>query len=56
MRRVDGGEVKDRPISPQDLWATVFSALGIDLETMFHDRANRPFPILRAAEPIAELL
>ncbi len=52
----DGGEVKDRPISPQDLWATVYSALGIDAETMFHDRANRPIPILPDAKPIAELL
>jgi len=52
----DGGEVKDRPISPQDLWATVYTALGINLETMFHDRSDRPIPILPDGEPIAELL
>ncbi len=52
----DGGEVKDRPISPQDLWATVYTALGINLETMFRDRADRPIPILPDAKPIVELL
>lgn len=52
----DGGEVKDRPISPQDLWATVYSALGINLKAMFQDRATRPILILPDAEPIVELL
>lgn len=52
----DGGEVKDRPISPQDLWATVYTALGIDLKTMLHDRSDRPVPILPDAEPIWDLL
>jgi hypothetical protein len=52
----DGGEVKDRPISPQDLWATVYTALGINLETMFHDRSDCPIPILPDGQPIIELL
>lgn len=51
----DGGDVKDRPISPQDLWATVYSAIGINLETLLRDRFDRPFPILPHAQPIAEL-
>ena len=52
----DGGEVKDRPISPQDLWATVYTALGINLETMFRDRSDRPIPTLPDAKPIVEFL
>ena len=52
----DGGEVKDRPIGPQDLWATVYTALGINLETMFRDRSDRPISILHDATPILELL
>jgi hypothetical protein len=51
------GEVpKDRPLSPEDLWATVYRHLGIDYSQSFLDHSGRPIPILSDADPIAELL
>ncbi len=51
-----GERPKDRPLTPNDLWATVYRHLGIDYETTFPDRSGRPMPILPFGEPIAELL
>lgn len=52
-----GEHPKDRPLSPNDLWATMFRHLGIDpLNTAFIDHRGRPMPILPDGEPIAELL
>lgn len=52
----DGGEVHDRPVSPQDLLATVYSCLGIDSQTLLRDSLNRPLPILQDADAVRELL
>lgn len=35
----------DRPVSPADVTATIFHALGLDPATEMHDRLNRPLPI-----------
>ncbi len=51
-----GGYPKDRPLTPNDLWATVFHHLGIDPETTFPDHAGRPMPLLPSGRPIGELL
>lgn len=52
-----GERPKDRPLSPNDLWATMFKHLGIDYSgTAFLDHGGRPMPILPDGEPIAELL
>lgn len=45
-----------RPLTPNDLWATVYRHLGIDPEHAFPDHSGRPMPILPYGEPIAELL
>lgn len=51
------GEVpKERPLSPNDLWATVFRHLGIDPERSYPDYRGRPMPILPSGRPIAELI
>lgn len=51
------GEVpKDRPLTPNDLWATVYHHLGIDTERAFPDHRGRPMPILPFGRPIAELI
>jgi hypothetical protein len=51
------GEVpKDRPLTPNDLWATVYRHLGIDYEQSYLDHSGRPMPILPFGEPIRELL
>jgi hypothetical protein len=52
-----GEHPKDRPLTPNDLWATVFRHLGIDYHhTSFPDFSGRPMPILPYGEPISELL
>ena len=51
-----GERPKDRPLSPNDLWATMFRHLGIDYEhTAFLDHTGRPMPILSTGKPISEL-
>ncbi len=48
---------KDRPLTPNDLWATVFSHLDIDYEaTAFLDGSGRPMPMLPYGDPIRELV
>jgi hypothetical protein len=51
-----GEHPADRPLTPNDLWATVYRHLGIDYTESFLDRRGRPMPILPFGEPIAELL
>jgi uncharacterized protein (DUF1501 family) len=48
---------KDRPLTPNDLWATVFKHLDIDHNrTSFPDGTGRPMPMLPFGDPIAELI
>jgi hypothetical protein len=48
---------KDRPLTPNDLWATVFNHLGIDYNhTSFLDGTGRPMPILPYGDVIGELV
>ena len=47
---------RDRPIAPPDVAATVYKALGIDIETPLTGPANRPIPIVDYGHhPIEEL-
>ncbi|MEX0587112.1 MAG: DUF1501 domain-containing protein, partial [Pirellulales bacterium] len=46
---------QDRPLTPNDLWATVYRHLGIDPTHAFPDFSGRPMPILPYGTPIAEL-
>lgn len=46
----------DRPLSPQDMLATIYRHLGIDYRQEYVDLAGRPIPILSRGEPIRELL
>ncbi|MCO6454613.1 MAG: DUF1501 domain-containing protein [Pirellulaceae bacterium] len=50
-----GETPKDRPLTPNDLWATVYRHLGIDHHQAFPDHNGRPMPILPYGDPIAEL-
>lgn len=47
---------KDRPLAPEDLWATVYRHLGIDPSTFLRDLTGRPIPILPDGRPIKELV
>jgi hypothetical protein len=51
-----GEHPKDRPLTPNDLWSTVYRHLGIDQNHAFPDHAGRPMPILQTGSPIDELL
>lgn len=51
-----GEHPKERPLTPNDLWATVYRHLGIDPEDAFPDHHGRPMPILPFGAPIDELL
>lgn len=46
----------ERPVSPQDVLATIYHHLGIDRHRSLTDHAGRPVPILPHGEPISELL
>lgn len=46
---------KTRPLTPNDLWATVYRHLGIDPQTAIENHAGRPMPILPYGKPIEEL-
>jgi hypothetical protein len=51
-----GEYVLDRPISPQDVAATVYHHLGIDGRSIsFEDRTGRPTYLIEKGEPIREL-
>jgi len=41
-----GGDVKERPVSPKDLLATMYHLLGIDHRTIVHDGLDRPLPLV----------
>jgi uncharacterized protein (DUF1501 family) len=49
-----GSEPKDRPVSPQEVAATVYRAMGIDPGIQLPGPDNKPIPLVRAA-PIKEL-
>src|SRR5438045_6448689 len=38
--------VKDNPVPPEDLLATIYSALGIAPEAEIHDRDRRPYRVV----------
>jgi hypothetical protein len=52
-----GEEVRDRPLSPQDVAATVYHHLGIDARAVtFADSLGRPTPLIESGQPIRELV
>ncbi|WP_169974444.1 DUF1501 domain-containing protein [Tautonia rosea] len=52
-----GETVVDRPVSPQDVCATIYHHLGIDSRhVVFEDRTRRPVPLIETGEPIQELI
>jgi Protein of unknown function (DUF1501) len=53
----DKGEMpRDRPVTPEDMLATLYQVLGIDTTTTFSDRIGRPHPVLPSGTAIAELV
>ncbi len=50
-----GGDVRENPISPKDILATIFHLLGINAETIVHDGFGRPMPIAGTGKVRSEL-
>lgn len=50
-----GGEPKDSPKTPQDVLATLYRHLGVDVHAEYDDFTGRPHPVLPSGAPIDEL-
>ena len=48
--------VKDKPISPADICATIYELLGIDPQMSIYDRSGRPLPAASGGQPIRDIL
>jgi hypothetical protein len=48
--------VKDKPVSPSDICATIYHCLGIDPDMPVYDHAGRPIPVANGGRPIREIL
>jgi Protein of unknown function (DUF1501) len=53
---VHAAYVKDRPVSPADICATIYQCLGIDPEMPVQDRSGRPMPVAQGGSAIREIL
>jgi len=51
-----GAFVKNRPVSPEDILATMYHLKGIDPQTLIPDRLGRPVRLVPHGEVIRELL
>jgi uncharacterized protein (DUF1501 family) len=51
-----GGYPRSRPITPGDLFATVFHALGIDPRVQFTHPTGRPVYMIEEGQPIEEVI
>jgi hypothetical protein len=52
----DGGHIKERPVTPSDLAATVYQFMGVPLDATYQDGTGRPRAIVEEnGSPIAEL-
>ena len=52
----DGGAIKERPVTPQDLAATIYRHFDIPLDAAYLDHRGRPRPIVdNNGQPIREL-
>jgi len=52
----DGGEIKERPVTPGDLAATIYHHMGVPLDATYADTQGRPIPIVQNGRPIEELI
>ncbi|MBY0524856.1 MAG: DUF1501 domain-containing protein [Gemmataceae bacterium] len=51
-----GGTVKDRPVSPKDILATLYHLMGVDPHTELADRTGRPMPLIGDGAVVTEML
>lgn len=51
-----GGEPTEKPVSPEDLAATLYTQLGIDPEKTLMSAGDRPIAIVRDGKPIYDVI
>ena len=51
-----GAEPIDRPVTPEELYFTLYHQLGIDAERFLPSTSGRDIPILRGGSVIEELI
>ena len=51
----DGGQIRERPVTPGDLAATIYRHMGVPLDATYTDEKGRPVCIVDQGEPIREL-
>ncbi len=52
----DGGTIKERPVTPGDLAATIYQHMGVPLDATYSDNTGRPRYIVENGHPIRELI
>jgi uncharacterized protein (DUF1501 family) len=52
----DGGQIKERRVTPGDLAATIYHHMDVPLNTHYLDPTGRPHPIVEGGSVIRELL
>jgi hypothetical protein len=52
----DGGYIRERPVTPGDLAATIYHHMGVPLDASYTDGSGRPRPIVENGKPIVELV
>ena len=51
----DAGQIKERPVTPGDLAATIFHHMGVPREISYLDSRGRPRVVIDQGKPIVEL-
>jgi hypothetical protein len=51
----DGGNIKERRVTPGDLAATIFQHMGVPLDTTYQDPSGQPRRVFEDGEPIREM-
>jgi hypothetical protein len=52
----DGGKIKERPVTPGDLAATIYHHMGVPLDATYLEPSGRPRSIVENGKPIRELI
>jgi hypothetical protein len=52
----DGGQIKERPVTPGDIAATIYHHMGVPLDATYPDATGRPRHIVENGKPIREIV
>src|SRR5258707_879569 len=52
----DGGSIKEHPVTPGDIAATIYHHMDVPLDATYVDTIGRPRYIVEHGKPIGELL